>query len=172
LHLYYVENCTQECSRYYSDYVDLRSFWISSFYFTTSAQISAKVPTFRNQLVRAGTRVEFGIRRANYTSGYFVVLPTYGLRNDRLFINDLSLGTSWAITSGSSEVPHSDLVIGVLGSPVLFLSAEGPWHLSPIAAPEVLLSLFLESFRLDNRVASSVKRFTTWLVKHLRYLRD
>ncbi|KYN39579.1 hypothetical protein ALC56_06073 [Trachymyrmex septentrionalis] len=89
-------------------------------------RISAKVPAFRNQLVRAGTRVEFGIRRANYTFGYFVVLPAYGLRNDRLFINDLSLGTSWAITGDSSEVPHSDLVIEALNSPVLFLSAEGP----------------------------------------------
>lgn len=58
---------------------------------TESVHVSAKVPAFlgvwRFVLERDETRHLW----ANYTPGYFVVLPACGSRNDGLFINDLSL---------------------------------------------------------------------------------
>jgi len=81
-------------------------------FFLCLRRFPRKCPRFE-AIVRAGTRVEFGIRRANYTFGYFVVLPACGLRNDRLFINDLSLGTSWAITlvprKSRAQISQSEL---------------------------------------------------------------
>lgn len=142
--------------------IAITSTYVRSEYssFFTSVKISAKVPAFRNRLVRAGTRVEVGIRRANYTFGYFVVLPACGLRNDRLFINDLSLGTSWTITRGSSEVPRSNLAI------------RSPRFVDPLPVCRGALTFRLtisrgsrsplfKSLRLGNRAASSAKRFTT-----------
>lgn len=70
---------------------------------------------------------------------------------------------------------RSNLAIGIPGSSILFLSAEGPWHLDSqsVAAPEVLsANPLFKSLRLGNRAVSSAKRFTTWLVKRLGYLRD
>jgi len=69
--------------------------------------------------------------------GYFVVLPACGSRNDRLFINDLSLSILWTITSRFLGVSQSSPPSP--RSPILFLSATGPWHLESIVAPEGLL---------------------------------
>lgn len=64
-----------------------------------------------------------------------LALPACDSRNDRLFINDLSLSTSWVIIRGSSEVSRSNLPIrGFPVRPFLFPSTEGPWHLGGTVA--------------------------------------
>lgn len=92
------EIAPKNCSGDYGDYAD-DLHEVRGIVLNTSLQrphaFPRKCPRFgATEPVRAGTRGEIGIRRANYTFGYFAVLPACGSRNDRLFINDLSLGDS------------------------------------------------------------------------------
>lgn len=99
LHVYRMKSRAEGCSHRYSDYRAIHMRFAVScgsktlFYNRVRAGFreSARVP--RAPAIRAGTREETRHLRANYTFGYFVVLPACGSRNDGLFINDLSLST-------------------------------------------------------------------------------
>lgn len=139
------------------------SLWIPLYSARTHFHESARISVF--QSVRAGTKGEINIRRANYIFGYFVVLPAWGLRNDRLFINDLSLSILWTIILrflGSLTIgsPLAD-PLPVRDGTLTFRIDRGFWR----RVGEFAL-------RIPPRPDSSAKRFTTWFVKRLGYLRD